>query len=519
MRPDNTLLRVLAFFLAAVALAPANAAVTSGAAVDRIVDDAMARYRLPGIAVGVVENGQIVHVRTAGERVAGEGQPITRDTRFKIASNTKAMTAATLARLVDAGKLRWDDAVRRWLPDFRMHDAWVGEQMQVRDLLIHNSGLRAGAGDLMLWPEPNHFTRADIIHGLAYLKPQHSFRSRYDYDNLLYIVAGEVAAAAGGAPYDQLVRQQVFEPLGMRGCRVGEWRPQAGDRLAQPHVRQDGRNVPVRTDGELVRASTMDAAGGVRCGLDDMLAWVQAWLAPTGRAEAWLSKAQRDAVWAPQMPMPVSRRMREWDNSHFSAYGYGWRLSDVDGQFKVAHTGTLMGMYSAVTMLPDHGVGFVVLINGEAEDARAAVTQALTKLYTRPDPMLTVDHYARLVDAEQEARPASEKAPDTTSRRPLRADAWSKQLGVYRDPWFGEVTLCREQQAVRFRSVKSPQLSGIVQVVGKRTLVDWDDSSIDAEAWLEFAADGHLRMAKVDPQADFSYDYEDLDFTRVRDCD
>src|SRR3546814_9058382 len=87
--------------------------------------------------------------------------------------------------------------------------------MQVRDLLIHNSGLGAGAGDLMLWPGPNHFTRADVIHGLRYLKPVDSFRSRYAYDNTLYIVAGDVAAAAGGAPYETLVRRELFEPLGM----------------------------------------------------------------------------------------------------------------------------------------------------------------------------------------------------------------------------------------------------------------------------------------------------------------
>src|SRR3546814_10328965 len=117
--------------------------------------------------------------------------------------NSKAMTTGLLARLVDAGKLEWTDPVTRYLPDFRMFDPWVTREIQVRDLLIHNSGLGAGAGDLMLWPGPNHFTRADVIHGLRYLEPVYSFRSRYAYDNTLYIVAGEVAAAAGGAPYER----------------------------------------------------------------------------------------------------------------------------------------------------------------------------------------------------------------------------------------------------------------------------------------------------------------------------
>ena len=489
--------------------------------IDAAFDDTMARYRLPGLAVGIIEHGEIVYLRTAGELVAGDGQKIDSQTLFKIASNTKAMTTATLARLVDAGKLQWNDPVVKHLPPFRMHDPWVGREMQVRDLLIHNSGLRAGAGDLMLWPEPNTFTRADIISGLAHLKPQHSFRSRYDYDNLMYIVAGEVAAAAGGAPYETLVRREVFAPLGMKRCQVGEWDPKEVGNVAQPHMRQDGGNVPVRSDRGVIRSTTMEAAGGIRCSLDDMLAWVRTWLAPQGPAKEWLSPAQRAAVWTPQMTMPLSKRMREWDNSHFAAYGYGWRLADVDGAFKVAHTGTLMGMYSAVTMLPDKGVGFVILINGEGDEARTVLTEVLVKRYTRRDPSLTVGHYAALIAAEEAVRPSEQKAPDTSKRNAATVAELQSRLGLYRDPWFGEVSLCRDGEAVRLRAAKSPLLNGIVQRVGDRWLVDWDDVSVDAEAWLHFAndrAEPDLRMSKVDPQADFSYDYEDLAFTRVRGC-
>ena len=486
-------------------------------AIDAAFDATMQRYRLPGLAVGIVQDGEVVYTRTAGELAAGGGEPIDSKTLFKIASNTKAMTAATLARLVDAGKLKWDDPVQRHLPQFRMQDAWVTREMQVRDLLIHNSGLPAGAGDLMLWPEPNDFSRADIIQGLAHLKPAYSFRSRYAYDNLLYIVAGEVAAAAGGAPYETLVRREVFEPLGMQRCQVGDWRRDEVGNVAQPHVWRDGRNVPVRADGVQVRATTMEAAGGIRCSLDDMLAWVRAWLSPQDTA-AWLSSAQRQAVWAPQMPMPLSARMRDWDRSHFSAYGYGWRLADVDGEFKVAHTGTLMGMYSAVTMLPDRKTGFVILINGEAEDARTVLTQVLVKHYTARDPSLTVAHYAGLLDAEQARRPAEEKAPDTSKRRAAKPAELQGRLGVYRDPWFGEASLCVDRGAVRLRAVRSPRLTGIVQRVGKRWLVNWDDPGVDAEAWLQFDESGLMRMAKVDPQADFSYDYEDLAFQRSGAC-
>ncbi|WP_255323020.1 serine hydrolase [Lysobacter sp. K5869] len=504
-------------------LLPAAAAPAPAAGFDRIVEEVQARYRLPGFAVAVVENGKVAYSHTQGELVAGSGQAVGPDALFKIASNTKSMTTALLARLVDQGKLRWDDPVTKYLPDFRMHEDWVTREMQVRDLLIHNSGLRAGAGDLMLWPEPNRFTRADVIHGLRYLKPVHSFRSRYDYDNLLYIVAGEVAAAAGGAPYEDLLRREVFAPLGMDGCRVGAFaRAEAGP-LAQPHARRDGRYVPVREDGDTIPATSMDPAGGVRCGLNDMTRWLRAWLDPATPArdgKPWLSEPQRVELWRAQMPMTPGRRQRDWSNTHFAAYGYGWRLSDFDGEFKVSHTGTLMGMYSLTALLPERKAGFVVLINGDAGDARSVFDQALTQHYTRPRGERGVAWYADAIEREAQA-PAANRAPDTSERVPAAAAELSGRLGVYRDPWFGEVAVCARGGEVEFASRKSPLLTGKIVRVGPRLRVDWDAEEIDTEAWIDFsgaAATAAFVMSKVDPDADFSYDYEDLAFARVGDC-
>jgi len=401
----------------------------------------------------------------------------------------------------------------------------VTREIQVRDLLIHNSGMGPGAGDLMLWPEPNSFTREEVIAGLAHLEPLWSFRSRYAYDNTLYIVAGEVAAAAGGAPFDVLLRREVFQPLGMDGCRIGEWRVDEAASVAAPHGRRDGEWVG-RPDGEVVADMPMAAAGGVRCGLDDMLRWVRQWLDPDA-APGWLSEEQREAVWTAHMPMPMSQRMRDWNNSHFSAYGYGWRLSDVDGTAKVAHTGTLSGMYSAVTLLPELDVGFVILIHSNAGQARTVLEQTLSKHFTAPEEGRTVAHYADALAEERQAAlaagtaglPADARAPRTAAT-PAAMEGW---LGRYRDPWFGDATVCAAGEGVRFESAKSPRLSGPVLGAADRLLVDFDTLGADADAWLDFSpgpAGGppRLAMAKVDPEADFSYDYEDLDFVRVGDC-
>ncbi|KAF1712604.1 penicillin-binding protein [Pseudoxanthomonas kalamensis DSM 18571] len=488
---------------------------------DAAFDDTFNRYHLPGLAVGIVEDGKVVYTRAAGELEAGKGESITTETLFKIASNSKAMTTGLLARLVDQGKLAWSDPVSKYLPEFRMHDDWVTQNIQVRDLLIHNSGLGPGAGDLMLWPEPNHFTRADIINGLGWLKPTHSFRAHYTYDNLMYVVAGEVAAAAGGKPYDQLLREQLFQPLGMQRCQVGEWNRIEVGNVAQPHMRIGDGNQVIRRDGDLVPDATGMAAGGIRCSLDDMLTWVRMWLDPQSQ---WVSATQRRTLWSVQMPMPVSQRMRNWDNTHFNGYGYGWRLSDVDGVWRVAHTGTLAGMYSSVTLLPDQRTGIVVLINGSGGEARTVLTQALTKHFTAPEQRATVAGYAEALAGERgKTGRSSVQVPDTSARASLPPAQAKDALGRYVDPWFGTISLCTVDDRVVFASDKSPLMRGEVMQVGGRWLIDWFDDSVDAEAWLEFhprTADtgGRLSLSHVDPDADSSFDFPDLDFSRVADC-
>ncbi len=513
-------MRKIRIVLSILVLAGTSAfAASSGERLDRIFDDAVQRYHLPGLAVGVIDNGVIVYARTAGERKAGSSEPITRETLFKIASNSKAMTASLLARLVDAGKLRWDDPVIKHLPNFRMFDSWVTQNMQVRDLLVHNSGLPEGGGDLMLWPEPNHFTRADILAGLGHIKPKYSFRAGYAYDNLLYVVAGEVAAAAGGASYEELMRSEVFAPLGLK-CRVGAWKSATDDDIAQPHAQTRGRNIVVSADGNEVPEITSAAAGGIRCSLDDMLRWAGNWLTPDQKQKAWLSDEQRAAMWTPHTPMPISTRRRAWDHTHAWLYAFGFRLGDVDGEWTVSHTGTLSGMYSMMLLLPERKSGFVILINGEAGEARTVLGEVLVKHFTAQDDPRGIAEYAADLAADR-APTSPHPLPDMHSRKPSTAGQLKGLLGIWRDPWFDEVTICAEKHRVRFRSAKSPLMLGTLMRVDERNLVDWDADSVDAEAWLDFTSGDtpSLHMSKVDPDADFSFDYEDLSFTRVGDCD
>jgi CubicO group peptidase (beta-lactamase class C family) len=403
--------------------------------------------------------------------------------------------------------------------------------MTVRDLLVHNSGLPEGGGDLMLWPEPNLFTRADIVHGLKHIKPAYGFRAGYAYDNLLYVVAGEVAAAAGGASYEALVRRELFEPLGLQqGCRVGEFSRAAAGSVAQPHMRSGDGNEAMRQDEDLVPAITSAAAGGIRCNLDEMLDWAMNWLAPSPAQLQWLGAEQRTEMWKARTPMPISRFRKQWDDTHYYAYAYGFRVADADGEWTVSHTGTLGGMYSMMMLLPDRKSGFVFMINGEGGTARTVLGEVLLKLFTQPGDERGFDDFADEMERPVPAvsTPASTPAPvpqplpDIAMRTPVTAARMQPWLGIWRDPWFGEVRICPVGDGVEWRSAKSPRMHGMVGDLGGRYLLHWDDIAVDIDAWLDFAGSGDtrsLRMAKLDPDGDFSSDYEDLAFTRVRDCD
>ena len=288
---------------------------------DAIFDAVMAEYHLPGMALGVVEDGKVTYTRTAGELVSGGGQAIDADTLFKIASNTKAMTTGLLARLVDAGKLQWDDPVVKYLPQFKMSEPWITREMRVRDLLIHNSGLREGAGDLMLWPEPNNFTRADIIAGLA--APQAG--AQFSFALCLRQPAVHRRRGSGRRGGRRHLRR-VGAPRSVRGRRsqtLPGRRMQSrcgGQRGAASHV--GGRPQP-RVSGatrKSVPAIASAAAGGVRCSLNDMLTWMRMWLDPelasAGQDRPWLSRAQHEALWTAHMPMPMSERQKRWNNGN-----------------------------------------------------------------------------------------------------------------------------------------------------------------------------------------------------------
>ena len=169
--------------------------------IDEVAENTLKAFNVPGVAVAVVKDGKIIHSKGYGVKSILTNNKVDGNTLFGVASNSKAFTTAAIAMLVDEGKMKWDDKVVKYLPNFKMYNEYVTTEFTIRDLVTHRSGLGLGAGDLMIWPDGSNFKPKDIVENLQFLKPVSGFRTKYDYDNLLYIVAGEVIEKVSGVSW------------------------------------------------------------------------------------------------------------------------------------------------------------------------------------------------------------------------------------------------------------------------------------------------------------------------------
>ncbi|WP_035560559.1 serine hydrolase [Hymenobacter sp. IS2118] len=496
------------------------------AAVDAVVARTLKAFDVPGMAVAVVKDGQVVLSKGYGVSSLATKAPVDENTLFGIASNTKAFTAAALGLLVEDGKMRWDDKVTDYIPEFRMYDPYVTAEFTVRDLLTHRSGLGLGAGDLMFFPDSADFTIKDVIHNLRYFKPVSSFRSKYDYDNNLYIVAGEVVARAAGQPWADFVEARLLKPLGMSRTATGYSRLPDPTNVIDGHGSVDGKVQVIRRDLGTVGGP----AGGMYSSVADLSKWALMLVGGPGAPASLLKPRTQQELWSPQTILPVGPVPAAYlpysYNTHFAAYGLGWRLRDVRGYKEVSHTGGQIGMVTKVTLLPELHLGIIVLTNQESGAAFTAVSDAIEDHYLG---LTGLDRVQLLADRAAAGQSGNDKATDAvwkqvaaaTKKAPKRPD-YKAYVGRYHDAWLGDVNLYMQGNQLWLKSVRSPRLVGqVLPYRGSTFVVRWKDRSLNADAFAAFTLNemgeaSSLKMKPVSPATDFSYDFQDLDLQRVK---
>ena len=518
MRKKSTLLNYL--FL--ICLVPSiTFAQKSSSQIDSLVAVALLKFKVAGAAVAVVKDGKVIHSKGYGLADIKSKKAVNENTNFQIASNTKAFTTTALAILEEEGKLKWTDKVIDHIPEFKMYNNYVTENFNIQDLLTHRSGLGLGAGDLMFFPDGTDFTIKDVVSCFQYFKPVSGFRTKFDYDNLLYMVAGEVIARASGMSYELFVQKRIIEPLQMNNTFVGSLQNDKRN-LAAPHSSESGTIKIIDT----YDIGMADAAGGIFSNVADMSKWMLLHLNKgkygSDLQSSLFSLKNHREMWRIHTVLETNNNPRY--NSHFNGYGLGWGLTDVVGKFEVSHTGGLPGMLSIVTMYPDLNLGIVILTNTEngGEGLFSSIANTIADSY------LGLEDYAWIDKMVAWSNEDKNEGDSVTKKTWEQVDLAKKikvknenYLGIYADKWFGKVEVFEKNKQLWIKCFRSPKLNGPMAFYNENTFaIKWEYQAMNCDAFAMFSIDDtgkaqSIKMKGISPNIDFSFDFQDLDLKRI----
>jgi CubicO group peptidase (beta-lactamase class C family) len=463
------------------------------AAVDRLVAAAMKQWQLPGLAVAIVDHDRVVALKGYGVKTVGGNDLVSPDTRFQIGSTTKAFTTALMAMLVEEGKMRWDDPVRAHLEYFRLSDPCADSLVTLRDLVSHRTGL---AEHDELWDD-SPWSREEVIRRVATLPLARPFRSRYGYNNILLMAAGDAAASAAKMPWEALVRERLLAPLGMTetGVREAEWLA-AKDRAAGHKVAEDGRIVPQVP----IPNEPLGPAGRIHSTARDLARWVRFQLGNgTVDGKRLVAAEALEETKSPQMVMRLSESTRASNpETNLMTQGMGWIIQDHRGELLVVRTGSLNGFRTRVDLLPKRSAGFVLLTNAGRADGLLALRNGLIDLLAGEKAPRDWNAYYLDLEAKAKARSEARKR-DAEAGRPQGtrpSHDLAAYAGTYRNASHGAMEVAVEEGGLwlRWNRMGGPLSHRVYDTFSWKV---GEPDNLDETVQFTFDAEGRVDAMKV----------------------
>ena len=483
---------------------------------DAFVQNVQKEFQVPGLALAIVKDGRVIVAKGYGVRKMGETAKVDDQTLFGIASNTKAFTATALGLLVEEGKLEWDAPVVKYLPWFQLSDPYVTREITIRDLLVHRSGLGLGAGDLLWWPTST-YDRKEIAKRLRFLPLVRSFRSAYAYDNVLYLIAGEVIESVSGLNWEDFIATRILAKVGMTDSKVRHSDAAGGGNVAATHAEIDGTVRPI----EPFTSDNTNPAGGINASARDIAKWMIVQL-DSGRVAdgtRLFSPQTTVQLWRIVTPIPTGNPPPELAalRTNFNAYALGFGVSDYHGYKFVHHTGGLPGYVSKIAMIPELKLGVAVLTNQESGAAFESITYNVLDEFLPGKKTDWVDAFKKMNARTRSMIEMADKMTtgkrDSTSHPSLPLASYA---GTFNDPWYGDITIVFGNGKLVMKFGHTPSLEGELQHWQYDTFIArWKDRELRADAFVTFSLnpDGSIDQAKmraVSPSTDFSFDFQDL---------
>jgi CubicO group peptidase (beta-lactamase class C family) len=417
-------------------------------ALDVYIMNAVEASEATGLAVGVVKDDEVVFARGYGVRSLDTMAPVDALTQFGIGSASKAFTVAALGLLVEEGRLNWQDKVIDYLSWLRLQDAYVTRELAISDLLSHRSGLGTFDGDL-LWFGTD-YTSEEVVRRIRTLPLRNGFRSRFGYQNVMFIAAGLVVEAVSGVPWHEFVERRILHALQMEHSSTNLADLKSESNVALPHV--DGVQIP------FISYDNVGPAGGMYSSVTDMLNWLKMWL-NEGRVDdaQFLTPRTVREITSSQMFLNGGRGA-EPQGIHFINYGYGWRLYNYAGRKVIRHGGGLPGYLTEVVFVPEENLGIVVLVN-DLTPVHAAIANKILDLFVTSkdrdyvaETLQALERYKPMLEGRRQQR-ENTRVPNTLPSLPL-----ADYTGLYRDTMYGAAEVTEEDGVLRLALLPAPAL-------------------------------------------------------------
>lgn len=481
---------------------------------DEFIERGMRDWRIPGLAVAIVHNDSVVYAKGFGTRVIGANAPVDTRTMFGIMSTTKAMTALAVAMLVDEGKVAWNDPVTKHLPAFRLSNAWVTQEVTVRDLLTHVAGL--GNADL-LWTRGDLSTR-DILTRVARLDLAYSLRSDFIYQNVMYQAAGEVVTAASGMPWERFVESRIFAPLGMTRSRatLANVRALNDANVSAAHWDfggDDGRGDVRRIEEQPV--DPVPAAGAAWSTADDAARWMR-FLLDSGRVNGTrlVSEASFRELFRPQVIVPAAQFYPSiaLTRPRWMTYGLGWFQQDYNGMHVAMHTGSIAGRTAIVGLVHDQRLGVFFFANRDHEEFRHALMWRVIDRYTGA-PYRDWHTQLKKIYDERAARGARAVAARDAARVPNTSPSHALEayVGTFAHPVYATLQVRLVNGALALNVGPLAQNAGALEHFHYDTFRVRLGDGRNGWTYVTFRTGGDGRVAAVRYR-----DSPALEFTRIR---
>lgn len=408
---------------------------------DSLVEEAMEQWRVPGLAIAVLHGNEVIKLQAYGTRDIENRLPVTTDTHFMICSLTKSFTAAGLGLLVDEHRLDWDTRVKDVLSEFELHDPLASEKLTVRDLLAHRSGLPRHD---RIWSPPEERPRAQTLEVMRHLQLSQPLREKFQYCNLGYVVAGAVAEKISGQSWEAFTTERLLKPLGFTDFSFTTKALETSSDYASPHPK----------DGERIYRGRMwplhaAPAGGINTSIANMAKWL-GFLLSKGRVggQQLLSETAIHEMMTPQIYIEDS----EFSEIGAHHYGMGLTCEHYRGDRTVSHTGSMPGWGSMMSMLPNHGIGVVILTNRDPSAVRELLIYSIFDRLRSREPLNWLETFrVRRIKAQEteEAERHNREALTATVREPgLPAAAY---VGKYEHAAYGELFMLEDHGVLRWR--------------------------------------------------------------------